>query len=284
MIRASIAAKAGLIPAVGYLRMSSKKQDKSIGEQQKEVTKYAASHGYAIIRWYQDDGISGSEAEKRDGFQRLMNDASAKGDFRAILCWDQDRFSRFDPLEANHYWFILRQAGVKIVTVRQGELDWNELGGWLVASINQHGKAQYLKDLSANVLRGKLDSAENGNWSGSRPHYGLAVERIGTGRRTRNGKLILGDPDQIATIKWIFDSYANRDMSLRDIAKALNDKGIPSPAGKLWNGTTVQAIIRREAYTGRAFQFKESKGKFHTIQGGCVATADGTTTRKARGH
>ena len=201
------------------------------------------------------------------------------GDFLAILCWDQDRFSRFDPLEANHYWFILRQAGVKIVTVRQRRTGL-ERARRVAGGQHQPARQGPIPKRPVGQRPSRTDSAENGNWSGSRPHYGFAVERIGKGPRARNGKLILGDPDQIATIKSIFDSYGNRDVSLGHIAKGLNDEGIALPAGKLWNGTTVQAIIRREAYTGRTFQFKESKGKFHTIQGGGVATADGTKTRR----
>src|SRR5262245_44187510 len=114
MIRAK---KTTLVPAVGYLRMSSMKQDTSIPAQRVEVERYAEAHGYQILRWYTDEGISGSESDRRDGFQRLMQDASTKQDFQVILCWDQDRFSRFDQMEANYYWYLLRKAGVQIVTV-----------------------------------------------------------------------------------------------------------------------------------------------------------------------
>ncbi len=267
--------RAGGIPAVAYYRMSSKKQDKSIAAQRVEVEQYAAANGYQILRPYVDEGISGSESEKREGFQQLMHDATTKGDFRAILCWDQDRFSRFDPLEANHYWFLLRNAGVQIVTVRQGVLDLSELGGWLVASINQHGKAQYLKDLSANVLRGRLRKAERGLWAGSRAPYGYAM--------TKDGRLVLGKREDVRTVNYIFREYADRDVSLRDVARALNERGTLSPSGGQWTGTKAQAILRRETYLGQATQFRESKGKFNTVTKRSVAP---TTTRgkKPRGE
>ena len=108
-------------PAVAYVRMSSDKQEAS-PQQQREEIETLAGDKYRIIRWYQDDGISGAEAAKRLGFQQLIADASDRGDFSAVLCWDQDRFSRFDPIEANYYWHILNQAGVKIVTATQASL------------------------------------------------------------------------------------------------------------------------------------------------------------------
>ena len=117
------------IKAVAYYRMSTDRQEKSIDDQKTEVVKYAAANGYKIIREYRDDGISGSKSDERKDFQRLIADATERGDFRAVLCWDQDRFSRFDPLEANHYWYLLDQAGVKLATVTQGEVDWHSLGG-----------------------------------------------------------------------------------------------------------------------------------------------------------
>ena len=271
MIRA---AKHNSIPAVAYYRMSSKKQDTSIPAKRVEVERYAEANGYDIVRWkpYVDEGISGSESEKREGFQRLMNDAATMNDFEVILCWDQDRFSRFDPLEANHYWYLLRQSGVRIVTVRQGELDLTELGGWLTASITQHGKAQYLKDLSANVLRGKLRKVEQGEWIG-RPPYGYAVNA--------KRKLILGPEDRVATVRYVFDEYTSKDISLRQIAFELNRQGVAPPKAAKWTAITVQKLIRRETYKGQAAQFATSKGKFCTISGNRVAIAS-TKVEKPR--
>ena len=52
------------IPAVGYIRMSSDKQEASPQQQRKEIETYAAEHGYRIIDWYIDEGISGSRSDR----------------------------------------------------------------------------------------------------------------------------------------------------------------------------------------------------------------------------
>jgi hypothetical protein len=78
----------GLVPAVAYLRMSDKSQDKSIPAQIEEIEKYAAAHGFEIVRWYRDDGISGAESTKRAGFQRLILDAQQNPNFDVVLVWD----------------------------------------------------------------------------------------------------------------------------------------------------------------------------------------------------
>ena len=186
------------VAAVAYYRMSSKKQDKSIPAQSDEVDRYAKANGYRLVRWkpYVDEGISGSESDARPGFKQLIADATTLGDFEAILVWDQDRLSRFDPMEANYYWFQLREAGVRVVSVTQGELDWETLGGWLTASVTQHGKAQYLKDLSRNVLRGRLKKAKAGKWAGARAPYGYAVDE--------NSDIVLGDRQAVDTVRDVY--------------------------------------------------------------------------------
>ena len=76
-----------LTPAVGYVRMSSGKQEKSPPQQRAEIKKLAIKHHCEIIRWYSDEGISGDATEKRKGFQAMIRDAEEKGDFAVILCW-----------------------------------------------------------------------------------------------------------------------------------------------------------------------------------------------------
>jgi site-specific DNA recombinase len=253
----------GLIPAVAYLRMSDKKQDKSIPDQKAEIEKYAAANGYQILRWYRDDGISGAETIKRVGFQSLILAAQQDRDFEVIIVWDQDRFSRFDPMEANYYWYILRQAGVRIVTVATGELDFSDLGGWLAASVAQHGKAQYLRDLSRNVLRGRVAKARQGKWQGNRAPYGYQI--------VNGGDLAIATDGTAEVVKRIFDAYAETDSSLCDIANDLNVEGIPSPSGRKWNQSSVGTILRRECYyTGKMLQLRTPKGKFYSVVDGDI--------------
>ena len=157
------------IPAVAYYRMSTAKQETSIADQQQAVQVYAARHGYHILRDYRDEGISGDATEKRLGFQRMLADAKDRGDFRVVLCWDQDRFGRFDPLEAGYWIKPLRDQGIRLETVAQGRIDWEDFGGRIIYAVQQEGKHAYLRDLSRNVTRGLLQNARAGKWNGGTP-------------------------------------------------------------------------------------------------------------------
>src|SRR5437899_1970944 len=105
-----------LVPAVGYLRRSTDKQEASIPDQTKAVQRYADEKGYRILRWYTDDAISGDDTANRLGFRQMLADArEERADFKAILCWDQDRFGRFDSIEAGYWIHPLRQAEIVLV-------------------------------------------------------------------------------------------------------------------------------------------------------------------------
>jgi DNA invertase Pin-like site-specific DNA recombinase len=245
-----------MIPVVLYLRMSSAKQDTSIDDQRAELRKYAKRHGFRIVREYIDEAISGDETRLRLGFQRMIADAP-KGEFKAILCWDQDRFGRFDPLEAGYWIQPLRAAGVFLQTIAQGKIEWNDFAGRLMYSVQQEAKHSYLRDLSRNVIRGQRSAILNGN---------LVISRPPIGYRYVAGKPII-DERGAQVVRQIFHDYL-AGKSTREIARSLNHDGIETHSGRPWTGSTVLAILKRETYCG-VFQWSRwSISKYTQVVGG----------------
>jgi site-specific DNA recombinase len=230
-----------LIPAVAYVRCSTDQQiDASIPAQKASIEKWATDNGYAIQRWYVDEGISGWK-EDREQFQQLITDLEKRHDFQAVLCWHTNRFSRFPVLEANHYWYLLDRAGVHLATVLQGRQDWADIGSWLKASIEQHGDAQHRIKLSADVKRGKRTKAQRGEWQGRIP-FGYVVA---------DGRLQLGDPLHIEIVRRIIREYLE-GRSIRGIAAGLNADGYGTLAGnsKGWSISAVHSKLTNITYTG----------------------------------
>jgi DNA invertase Pin-like site-specific DNA recombinase len=171
-------------PAPRYAFCPPFTQEDSIPSQRTELTKYAERRGYTVLREYADEAISGDATERRTGFLKMQNDA-ASGEFGIVLAWDQDRFGRFDPLDAGYWIYPFRRAGVRLETIAQGRIDWEDLTGQLVYSVNQLGKAQFLRELSRNTTRGLLASAREGRTGTGGPHcYGY--HSIGNGNRNMN--------------------------------------------------------------------------------------------------
>ena len=155
--------------AVGYLRRSTEKQEKSLADQKAEIIRYAAANGYEIVRWCTDDGISGDDTERRRGFLEMHRAATNGRDFHAIVCWDQDRFGWFNSLEAGYWIHPLMKAGVKLVTPSEGPINWQDFTGRMMYAMKQEGKHQFLVDLSRNAARGQISTAKAGYLNGQRP-------------------------------------------------------------------------------------------------------------------
>ncbi len=260
-----------LVPAVGYARCSTDEQETSVADQMTAVEPYAAKCGYQILRWYKDEGISGDDTENRPEFLRMIADAQDKGDFKAILCWDQDRFGRFSPHEASFRTWPLAKAGIQLVTVHDGPIDWNEFTEWLTYSVKQHGKHQYLKDLAFNVTRGLAIAAKNGSWLGSPPYaYGFD----GPNKQKR---LVLGDEGKVQIVKRIFHEFVYDGRAMAEVAASLNAEGVLSPGGHInkWRHDVVKTVLENPAYTGDYAGCRTAYGKYHRIKNGEVGKGDG---------
>jgi site-specific DNA recombinase len=262
-----------LILAVAYYRMSSDKQDTSIDEQRREVEAWAESNGYKIIRDYVELGISGDSTNKRKAFQRLIADAET-GDFQAIVCWDQDRFGRFDSLESGFWIHPLRELGIHLATVGQGIINWTDFQGRMIFSIQTEAKHQFLVDLSRNTTRGELGKAMTGQWVSGPTPFGYASQA----GRDENGKLthrlVLGDEGHVALVIRIFDAY-DGGASLRGIRDQLNSEGKNPRTGNLWHENSIKHILTNPLYTGDYIWPRASYGRYHRVRDGAISREKG---------
>lgn len=278
------------IPAVGYLRRSTSRQEKSLEDQQREIERNAAASGYQILRWYSDDGISGDSTECRAGFLSLHKAACNGRNFDAIIVWDLDRFGRFDSLEGGYWIHPLRKAGVKLVSVNDGLADWDNFTGRVISGLKQEGKHQFLRDLSRNVARGQISNAAKGFLCGQSAPYGfdrMIVDEQGEHRqRIRNGErfakprnwrttlVASDDAAKVATLRWLFRTYAETDTGLRSLASQLNARGVAGPTGGAWYAASIKEILANNHYAGTSAWGKRREGKYHSVNAGHILERD----------
>ena len=279
-----------LTPAVGYLRRSTNKQEKSLPDQQKAIEEYASQHGYRIVRWYEDNGISGDATEKRLGFLAMHSAACGDRDFDVILVWDQDRFGRFNSLEAGYWVHPLVSAGVRLETVTEGPINWHDFTGRVIYGLKQEGKHQFLRDLSRNTARGLISNARDGYSCGQAAPYGMdrmIIDESGNHRQRvlRGEKYVKPrswhvtfvpseDPEKVATVRWLFMTFANTDTGLRALASELNGRGIPGPMGGPWYAATIREILENDKYVGAFNWAKRREGKYHRVAGTQIKERD----------
>lgn len=275
----------GLIPAVAYLRMSSEQQDTSIAQQRQEIIEYARLRGYGIIREYVDEGKSGSkDQEKRVAFQRLLAD-SCKGEFKAVLCWNTNRFTREDNIDSAFPKQVLRQNNVYLDSVKEGIRDWRTAEGRIIDAVVAEQNHKYSKDLSESSTRGKNDAFNEGKLPhGSIPfgymrrYYNetteVFVKRVDSFRKPRKWQVdVLVDEEEAKVVRIIFQVFAERDLSYCQMLKVLEAKGLQTPDGTPWSWSSVRYILTNKAYIGvcevGASKFSAHKpGKFAQVKKG----------------
>ena len=257
-----------------YLRMSTDKQDTSIAQQKESLLRHAERAGYTVAGEYRDEGISGDDTRKRKGFQKMIREVTTSGIDR-ILCFDQDRFGRFDMIEAGWWITPLRDAGVSLETIAQGVIDWCDFAGRLTYAVAQEGKHQFLRDLSRNALRGQVARAKEGSGlcGGSAP-FGYRRHTVDEGRR-RKASLVI-EPAEARVVKMIFETYAESGGTLLAVGQALNRDNIPSPNRKsAWHRNAVRRILTNINYVGDYAWGQTMSGKYH------VRVGDDITPRRA---
>ena len=234
-----------------YLRMSSDKQDKSLGSQRAELVAHAKKHGYTIVAEYVDEGISGDATHRRAGFLKMVADAQ-NGEFSIILCWDQDRFGRFDSLEAGFYVHPLRNAGVSLETVTDGPIDWNDFSGRVMYTLKQEAKHQFLLDLSKNTIRGRLSRLRECQWCQPRPFGYLIGE---------DGRLV-PHPVESMVVSEIFRRRA-LGQSFLEIARWLDGTTHKPPRAASWDQRQIRRMVVRRTYIGILVIGEQSRSKYH---------------------
>jgi hypothetical protein len=141
----------------------------------------------------------------------------------------------------------------------------------LIYSVNQLGKAQFLRDLSRATVRGHLAACARGEWQGGSAPYGYQLVPIPGAAPRKNGTLPrrpVVDPETAPVVRRIFrlilDGY-----TLHDIADLLNQEGIPSPGRCKWRESTLSSLVRKRVYIGEFRYGDDPEGKYFQ------ATADG---------
>jgi len=134
-----------------YARFSSHAQnEQSIEGQLKTCYDYAERNGYRVIAEYIDRAISGTGADNRPEFQRMIADA-AKRQFQGVLVYQLDRFARnrYDSATCKAK---LKKNGVKVLSARENITE--DASGVLMEAVLE-GMAEYFSaELSQKVKRG----------------------------------------------------------------------------------------------------------------------------------
>ena len=223
-----------------YCRVSTEQDDQlnSLENQKQFFERYINQNPeWRFCGLYVDEGITGTNVNKRAGFKRMITDAEARR-FDMILTKEISRFAR-NTLDSIYYTRKLKEVGVGVFFLNDNintlEPD-AELRLTIMSSIAQEES----RKTSQRVRWGQKRQMEKGVVFGVRVY----------GYHLKDGKLTVNGAEA-EVVRLIFHLCLEEGMGARLICLELENRGIPSPSGGArWKNASVLRMLKNEKYIG----------------------------------
>ena len=246
--------------AVAYVRESTEEQGRGYSPdgQRQAIARYAEQHGFDLMDEYLDFE-TGRLAEKRPGFQRLIEDAMEHR-FDCVLVFHTSRFAR-NTIEAKRYKKLLRsELGIEVISVTQPlGADFDDPAAFLSESVHEIFDEYYSVSLSFWTKMGLREKARQGLLTGTLP-WGY--------QKGENG-VAVPDPQRAPLVRRLFELYASGRHTDRSLAAWLNAQGQRTARDRAFGIDTVREMLCNAAYcgyvSGRRDRSKAIKGLHEPI-------------------
>ncbi|MCF0113832.1 MAG: recombinase family protein, partial [Erysipelotrichaceae bacterium] len=227
-----------------YCRVStdSDEQAGSYDVQVQHYTDYIKRNtDWELAGIYTDDGISGTNTKKREGFNCMIDDCMA-GKVDMVVTKSISRFAR-NTVDCLKYVRMLRDKNIAIIFEKEG-INTLEASGELLLTIMASLAQQESASISQNIRLGLQFRYQEGKVLVNHTNF------LGY-TKDEEGNLII-DEDEAAVVRRIYREFLE-GASLNDIAKGLERDGIKTGGKKdKWHLSTIQGILRNEKYMGDA--------------------------------
>lgn len=230
-----------------YARVSTEHEAQlSALENQKDWYKpIIAQHPeWDIVRMYTDEGITGTSAQKRPQFMKMIEDAG-DGEFDLILTREVARFAR-NTVDTLQYTRNLKAKGVEVFFINDNIKTFDgdgELRLTIMATLAQDES----RKTSIRVKCGQQTSMDNGVFYGNGNILGY----------DRVGKDMVINPEQAKTVRMIYDWYLD-GVGIRAIKFRLEQAGRLTATGKSnWHESNISKILQNSFYCGIITYHKE---------------------------
>jgi DNA invertase Pin-like site-specific DNA recombinase len=237
-------------------------ESNSIINQRAMLEKYAKEHGFKNIRFFVDDGVSGT-LFSRPGLDAMLEEVRG-GNVSTIIFKDQSRLGR-DVLEVGLLKRTFDENNVRYIAAAD---NLDSANGFDIMSIFKDViNEYYVAEASKKIRAVKRSNALAGKCA-NRPPYGY---------RGINGNNQEWEIDEVAaeTVREIFTQFIAGDGT-HTIAKGLDSRGLPSPMtyyrqskglprlneDTTWFTYTIVNILENQAYIGNLVSQKTTSASY----------------------
>lgn len=221
--------------AVAYIRVSTVEQvteGVSLAAQEERIKAYCTMTGLELVAVIRDEGVSASkELSTRPGGMELLKLVSTQG-IKNIVALKLDRLFRdaADCLNQTRAWDT---AGIALHLI--------DMGGTAINTGTAMGRffitmAAGFAELERNMIAERT-AAALAHKKANREAYSPTPMGY-----DREGKSLVVNQEEQEVINQI-KTWRGEGHSLREIAKRLNDNGVPTKKGGKWYASTINNIL-----------------------------------------
>lgn len=234
-----------VLNVAAYCRVSTDKEDQanSLASQRSYFEEFISNHaGWALYKVYYDEGISGTQTARRQGFLDMVEDAML-GRVDLILTKEVSRFAR-NTVDTLAFTRKLKAAGVGVIFTIDN-IDTRDSDGELRLTIMASIAQEESRKTSERVRWGQKRRMEQG----------VVFGRDMLGYIITGGKMYVNQ-EEAAIVRAIFHKYTNEGKGTCVIARELLEEGMKPQRVKKWSNTMILKVLRNEKYVGDLCQKK----------------------------
>ena len=225
-------------------------------DNEEQLTSYEAQVDYytnyiqgrddwEFVSVYTDEGITGTNTKKREGFKSMVADALS-GKIDLIITKSVSRFAR-NTVDSLTTIRSLKEHNVECYFEKENIWTFDGKGELLITIMSSLAQEES-RSISENCTWGQRKRMADGKVSVPFDHF-LGYDR------GEHGEVVINE-EQAKTVRLIYDLFL-QGLTPHAIAKRLTGMGSLTPRKKeVWNQGTVRSILTNEKYKGDALMQK----------------------------
>ena len=216
---------------IGYVRVSSevsKIKGNSINNQINKVNDFCSLNDYELVDVLKDEGKSGMEYSKREGYLELINRCKNEN-INGVVVYCLSRLGRrmkdiIDVME------LFNNNDIEFYSVKEN-INNKDIMGKLMMNILMSFNEFEVDNIRERIIDVKRNNKENG----------LVYGKLMYGK-DKDGKLLIDNVDEMKVVSYM-KMLRSKGYSYFRISDRLNEKSIVSKSGGKWYGKSVSNVL-----------------------------------------
>lgn len=231
---------------LGRIRLSRSTEESTSKERQQEIIEqWSQMNDHTIVGWAEDMDVSRSV----DPFQtpdlgKWLTDPEKIEQWDIVATWKLDRLAT-GSIYLNKMMHWCSEHEKVIVSVTEN-FDLSTWVGRMIANVIAGVAEGELEAIRERTKASRKKLLESGRWTGGPVPYWLIPEKLPEG-----GWVLSLNTETAPILRRVIDEVLE-GSAVHTAAERLNDKGVPSPGGRMWTSQTLWRMLQHKYLKGHS--------------------------------